>query len=422
MRTNRQSRAISVNDARIGVLDGAGLFLNPELAPVEYDPPKDLAELFTLASHWGLRQIWLTPSALEALGLPAERPKESAGHRFLEHGRLAIPAGQRELGPWLSVWGPIGWTGTSFLEVSIPAWDKGSPFQGLDFAPALLGELLEFTEATGMLWKRSGAITSDAWLRANVQVGTTEYPEIAQDGNIEPDLHWTRAPEGKEGRAQRLYAFDANAMYLGAMSSLALPVGEYLHTVGEPVAPGPGYFHMAPRAWCTRPTLDYRWLNIRELYPEAYTWPESHRFLEPLYRQLRDGRALLLHRPESAALEALKQVYRQGVGRFASTRRTMPDVLYQPYWRHAVMAEARCRLLRRIDSLLEKPVAVDVDCLYFLSSYKGAEKFATYIGLPIDDQIGHFKLAGTMPGKKAREALMCEPSAALRLLREGLTK
>ena len=389
---------------------------------------RNLGELHDFAKRFGISQIWITANGLKNYGL-GERGGNSP---FLEAGRLVVPQGQDELRPWLSVWE----RGGHFLEVSIPSWDRGSPFQRIEFAPELLGELHEFHEATGMLWKRSGAITSDAWLRdhfaKNHLLKSTEYPEIAEDGNLEPDLHTRREPEGGEKRASRVVAFDVNAMYLGAMSSLALPVGPLGHysaadthppEVGYPLVLGPGYWWSHDH-WRTTPTAVY---HGQTCAGEAYTWSESHRFLEPLYRTLRDARTVLLHRPDSAALEAVKQVYRQGIGRFGSTRRTRDgDPLYQPYWRHAVMAEARCRLLRRIDTLATKPVAVDVDCLYFFAGVKAASdpvRFAREVGLPLDDQVGHFKYAGAMPGKPARE-ILAGPSiaAAMRDLREGISK
>lgn len=369
----------------------------------------DLGDLFAWAEEHQVRQVWLAPGALHYFGLPLElEAGEGLHHPFISAPGLQTPKGQ-VLSSWLSVWKKGG----HFLEVSVPSWDRGSPFAGLEFGPLLLGELLEFTEATGMLWKRSGAITSDAYLRDHftkkVQLQPTNYPEIAGE-IVEEDLRYVRAPkEGPKGRAQRLLAFDVNAMYLSAMSSTALPVGGYLEAAGAAKfafteGAAPGYWRVGER-WMTSPTAileDLRAVNA------GYWWPEHHRYLEPLYRVLRDARTKLLHRPDSAALEAVKQVYRQGIGRLGSTNRSagLEDVLYQPYWRHAVIAEARSRLLRRIARLGAEPVAVDVDCLYFLTSTKReASAWAALMGLPIDDQIGHFKLAGEAPGKFAREIL-----------------
>jgi hypothetical protein len=404
------------------VLDGRGGMTIQGQFPGASDGAT-LGTLYELSKDAGIRQIWITASALEQIGLPASITGLAVRHPFLEHGGLSRPAGQETLSSWMSVWGD-----GHFLEVSVPSWDSGSPFKSIDFGPELLGELLEFTDATGMLWKRSGAVTSDAWLRdhfaKNGLLRATEYPDIASDGNLEPDLHYMRAPEGKELRATRLLAYDANAMYLGAMSSLALPVGGFVEaTPGDIIsASTPGYWREG-QSWMTTPTFQFGGAFADEIY----YWPEHHRFLEPLYTRLRTARLLLLHRPDSAALEAVKQVYRMGIGRLGSTRRAptlSADPLYQPYWRHAVIAEARCRLLRRIDTLAVKPVAVDVDCLYLFTSSKASPaKFAEQIGLPLDDQIGHFKFTGEMSGKTARVLLgHDQPGHVLQALREGLAR
>lgn len=393
-----------------------GVMVVDETGPVEIGTPDgvaewaglNLGELHALAKRQRVSQIWLTPSALKHYGLPLRlEPGEGLHHPFIDAPGLHTPRGQ-VLGSWLSVWG-----GEHMLEVSVPSWDRGSPFWGIDFAPLLLGELLEFSEATGILWKRSGAITSDAWLREhfarNHLLKPTDYPDLAQT-IVEDDLREMGTAAGsRERKASTLLAFDANAMYLSAMSSLALPVGGFIqhHALGSVSEVGvPGYWRSGER-WMTSPTVNFRApVDI----DEGYGWTESHRYLEPLYRALRDGRTMLLKRPDSAALEALKQVYRQGIGRLGSTARTAgtEDPLYQPYWRHAVIAEARTRLQRRIASLGQAPIAIDVDCLYFLTSGKGAsspEMFASRIALPLDDHAGHFKFAGAMPGALAREIL-----------------
>lgn len=291
------------------------------------------------------------------------------------------------------------------VHVVAPDHDKSSPFR--DLAPhQLLGEVLEFMDATGTLWRMSGAVTSDAWLRDHYgsKLRQTEYPEIARDGNLEPDLRWKRDVSAREKRARFCYAFDANAMYLGAASSLALPVGKMVHSI-PPLAnaEGPAYWHAYPdEYWAATPTFSMTF----EYADDGYWWPEHHRFLEPWYKMLRDARAKLLPYGDSPALQAVKQVYRMGIGRLGSERRSMPnDPLYQPYWRHAVQAQARCNLLRRVDRLAQGPVAIDVDCLYFLTSSPDPAKFAAKIGLPLGERIGEYKLAGTVAGRVARDLL-----------------
>ena len=401
----------------LGVLDG-GNVLALGRCPCAFSPAHDGASLGTLAelaADLGHRQLWLTPAALEALGLPVALGQlrgALAGHPFLEAAGRIVPAGQRALAPRLSCWGG-DWPP---FELFVPAWDKGSPWTSLTFAPALLAELVDFTDATGMLWKGSGAITSDAWLRAYYgnRLAAMDWPPPALDGNLEPDLHWHRLPLEGELRASRLMAFDVRGMYLSAASSLALPAGQYVHGRRSDATPAsvPGYWRCGS-TWRSTPSA-LRWREAtagRYRWDESYTWPESHRYLEPWYRTLRDGRARLMASGAGVALEALKAVYRQGVGRFGSVARSKPDdPLFVPYWRHAVQAEARTRLERRIAGLSQQPAAVDVDCLYFLTSARSPERFAERVGLTLGDGLGRFRFVGEAPGRIAREAL-AEPNA-----------
>lgn len=410
--------------SRVGVFDGLALHVDGESGEVA--TPETLLEVWGLAKAFDLGQLWLTLDGAEACGLP-RKYERGKSHRFLTSGTLVVPHGQTTLVPWLSAWsnGSDG----HMVEVAIPGWESG-PWSATDFGPALAGELYEFMLATGMTWKRSGAITSDAWLRQHhAHTGlleATEQPDIAHDGNLEPDLHWTRWPSRAEGRSKFCYAYDANAMYLGAASSLPLPVGEMRHwELPTELAVDhnhPGYWRHLD-AWLTTPTAAYE--ENGTLANEVYYWPKTHRLLEPWYKVLRDARTHLLTYGPSAALEAVKAVYRQGIGRLGSTNRTIDnDPLYQPYWRHAVQAEARCRLLRRVDNLRNaEPVAIDVDCLYFLTSYGDPLRFAKSIKLPIGDGIGQFKFAGALEAKRAREIIGDKDEAgvdALGELREEL--
>jgi len=412
----------------IGVLDGSLLHMLGRIVSSELGPDVNLGGLAYGAGNVGLRQLWLTPSALAAIGLPAELGRlfgSNAGHPFLEAPGRAVPAAQTALAPRLSCWGG----GLPPFELLVPAWDRGSPWRALTYAPALLAELVDFTDATGMLWKGSGAITSDAWLRTYYgrRLSLMEWPPPALEGGLEPDLHFYRAPEGPELRASHLMAFDVRGMYLSAASSLALPAGQYSQGFTSNLGgPFPGYWRVPDGAggwhYVTTPTAEAALVNY--LTTAGYYWPESHRYLEPWYRTLRDGRARLMASGAGVALEALKAVYRQGIGRFGSTARTRPDdPLFLPYWRHAVQAEARTRLERRIAALTQRPAAVDVDCLYFLTSARSPERFAARVGLTLGDGLGRFRFVGLAPGREGRSAL-AEPSAhaalvALRGLVEG---
>jgi hypothetical protein len=168
-------------------------------------------------------------------------------------------------------------------------------------------------------------------------------------------------------------------------------------------------------SWVTAPT--YERLERRGIQAlEGYTWPSSGRHLRPWYELIREARADLLV-AGGPALGAVKDMCREGLGRMASKARTVPqgrtladDPTYQPYWAWAVIAEVRERLMARVDALAELsrpvvPVAIDTDCLYFLSSRRSPGQLAVALGLPLGSGLGQFKPAGSCTAAEAREAL-----------------
>lgn len=383
-------------------------------------PPRTVSEAWDIARRLELRQIWMTKGAVEAIGLPAELDRRApTNHEFLDSGTIRHPQHQEVLAPWLTYWSDSA--ERQIVEISFPSWDRYSPFNSCShFAPDLAGEVGEFNERTGMMWRRNGQTTSDAWLRDNLRgLRTTDAPEPGDNGNLEADLRTVRELEDSERRAKFVHAFDANAMYLGAASSLALPVGRAEHNVDGNIYPVtmPGYWRYGAE-WITTPTARFRDAGAAQ---EFYGWPEWHRFLEGWYKALRDARNELVVFGPSPALDAVKATYRQGIGQLASHRKEHIDPLYQPYWRHAIQAEARTRLERRIRELKVQPLAVDVDCLYVLAGSPDPVFTAMRVGIPLGNGIGEFKVTGTATGAHVRAILKSSRGPeALGALREAV--
>lgn len=301
--------------------------------------------------------------------------------------------------------------------------ERTTPFSHLE-GDELESELARFEKALGFPWKGTGAITSELWLRNHYgpKLLPTEQPEEIPF-RVESNLQTVDFEGDTAGRY--LYGFDANAMYLGASSSLLLPNGQVRHwkqwaEMPLPTVPGYWYLYGFDR-WVTTPELLYM-VEQGIAYPptEGYYWGTNARLLEPWYKALRNARTRLMfpmadpaitevmstHRtPDtSPALAAVKATYAEGIGRLGSTQRTTPnDAGYQPYWRHAVIAQARTNLLRRIAKLSQKPLVIDIDALWFSTNARNPETFAKRIGLPLGYGIGQFKLKGARAGKAARE-------------------
>jgi hypothetical protein len=392
--------------------------------------PSNLAELGALCERFGVTQVWVHRSALAELGLP-----EMIHHT--ERSRTPfIHPWTRERGDWvgrgLAAWGYWYRKGGHGFDLHVPAYGR-AVWAECDSAPELAARVAMFDRATGgVAWKGNGTITSDVYLRRRLRKAlvVTEHPEPVASGQaheVPAILH--REPEEGERGYRYVHALDLNLAYASGASSVPLPTGPCEHREGWPRfdAKLAGVYFVEegdrPR-WVTAPTMER--LDAAGVHAlEAYVWPASRRHLRPWYEMVRDARATLLE-DGGPALTAVKDVCREGLGRMASKARTIPegrtladDPTYQPYWAWAVIAEVRERLLAGVAELPVQPVAIDTDCLYFLSSRHSPSHLALHLGLPLGDGLGQFKPAGTCLASKARVAL-AEPrtSRAVAALRE----
>ena len=426
--------------------------------------PLGLYHLDTLRTHWGnsiealgalaeafgITQFWVHESALASLGFPRE----------IDTGRRPAPVPHAfcsQAGDWqssrpgLKAWGYWWKKGGSGFDLHIPAYRLDHPFAGTGSPLELLCHVAHFDRATkGVRWCGSGSITSDVFLRGQLgkRAGSSAVPPPVQHRwALEEQYSWHRRPGPDEQGFRYVHGLDLNLAYANAASSLELPTGEphrvdwpkvdarvpgvYLFDPGEWPAdlPPPWKVNNFYRpedgsVWVTTPTAE-RLAQVGLEPLEGWVWENHGRHLRGWYEMLRDARADVLELG-GPALDAVKEIARRGLGRLASEDRTLrgteyleDDPLFQPYWNWAVVAETRCRLQRRISELEVKPVAVDVDCLYFLSSRPSPAYLGARIGLPMGDGLGQFKAHGTGKAKDAMRVLELEDHAqAVAALRE----
>ena len=429
----------------VGVLGRDGLVTHDWLVHRDF---ATLGELGAELERHGLRQVWVHEGALERL---KARPGWPLG--WLEGGGFVTRSSSPVLSGFSKWWRPGGFG----FSLHIPALENDSAFAGAPGAYELLCDIAWYEHATrGTLpWRGGGTITSDAWLRETyrsrrrkVELAVTEHPMPVLNGAArEARWYWSRPPIGPERNMRYCHALDLNLAYAAVAGSLPLPSGGVVHTElptfdkrkpgiwliepeewSDPYLPAPWQDdhrrHREGPHWVTTPTMER--CDQLGLWPiESYTWPESHAFMRPWYEQVKHARAELFS-VGGAPLAAIKQVSRRGVGRLASRTRSKPpetDELYQPYWTWAIIAETRARLHRRMSALAElrgpriAPVAMDTDCIYFLSSRPSPEILAIRLGLPLGNGLGEFKVAGSCAGAEAREVLEGSGSvAALRKL------
>jgi hypothetical protein len=426
----------------IGVWGAGGLVTHDWIVHRDFASVGALGEE---AERKGLTQIWVHESALEQL---RRRRGWLEGSPFTTSARSGGPV----LSGYSKWWRPGGFGFT----LHIPALERDSAFAGAEDAYRLMCDVAWYEHATGgrAPWRGGGTITSDAWLRdtyssrRRVDLTVTEHPLPVLTGKArEARWFWSRPPIGPERNMRYCHALDLNLAYAAVAGSLALPAGEVVHTElptfdkrvpgiwlieppewTDPYLPAPwadDHRRATPGPhWVTTPTMER--CDQLGLWPiESYTWPTHHAYLRPWYELVKHARDELLP-IGGVPMDALKQLSRRGVGRLASrTRSKVPeaDALYQPYWTWAIIAETRARLHRRMAALAElrgprvAPVAIDTDCVYFLSSRPSAEVLAIRLGLPFGSGLGQFKVAGSCSGADAREVLEGPGSvAALRAL------
>lgn len=412
----------------LGVVSPVGILVGaPGIRFVTATVPLTVNAAALLCLRLGLRQLWWHGSGHEPCGLP--HSIDTGGgpqwnptpHRFTDvHAdwRLSTPG----LAPWLSAWRGRD----DYVEFGFPLWDPdGNPFAACATPADLLEELVAYREAGAPEWTRNGGITSDRWLRRRYVPkrlqGPTAVPPVLYPGSELPGA-WLREPAPHEADATWCHGFDVNGQYLSAASSLSLPVGPCHLEELEPGTditprgrPGLWLLELPPwdrtdlpppwrgvgPTWVTSPTAALA-LELGVPAPsQAWLWSDAGRLLEPWYRMLRDARAELLERP-GPALEAVKAVYRRGLGRMGSEGRAqgVTDPLYQLYWSRAVVAEARTRLWRRIarhrqeDPPKITPIAIAADAVYYLSRRRRPELVALDAHLPVGTGLGQFKPAG----------------------------
>lgn len=387
--------------------------------------PEDIDELGRICERAGITQVWIHREAFRRLGFPDTIHTGSSGagwvHRFTQtHGDWR---GGRD--PGLKAWAYWYKAGGHGFDLHIPHYGR-AVWGTIGSAPELLARVAMFDRATGgVAWKGNGTITSDAYLRRRLRrvLRPTDLPPPVESGAaLERPAIWTRAVDPAESRYRYCHALDLNMAYATGASSIPLPTGPYEHAEHPTFDPRRAGVYRYGTEWVTAPTAQRR----TEAADEAYIWPAGGRHLRPWYEMLRDARAALVE-TGGPALTAVKDVCREGLGRMQSKVRTLPagmeladDPTFQPYWAWAVIAEVRERLLARVAELDVEPIAIDTDCLFFLSSRPSPSAVAVALGLPLGDGLGHFKPAGTCLGREAREVLGAESRAprALAQLRE----
>jgi hypothetical protein len=437
--------------AAAAVLDADGAWL-PDGSRLPLPPLNDLVDVVAWAEEVGLGiehknapshdgQVWLMPAIAAAIGLPHEAPpRASKGAARALHPALAKTraAGYEsgELKAWTKVWRPGGRS----LRIVVVPWltlDECPLLVGDDDPSELARRVGRYIAEVGIPYWVSPAMTGVDLMshqrrggRYRLEAVEPPAPALQTSSQThEIDFRWMRELTPEERGHRFVHAFDLNGMYLSAASSVELGLGAARH-VENPSFEGklpPGYWLVSPprwtnaklpdpfdpaghgyagkAVWVATPTLQ----TVREIYDlsptpiEAYVWDESARYLEPWYEGLRDARKRLLGAVEAddpdagVVLRTVKRTYAAGIGLLGSQYLMSGRPLYRPDWRHHVLANARGRLLRRIERVAEQsgryPVAIFVDALLYTSD-EADPALAVPAGLALGSGLGEAKPDG----------------------------
>lgn len=406
----------------LGVIDAQGLWPAPRRLELPLAAITGADAIGRLAARYQLGQVWLHDSALEPLGYSeaAEywQPLRSDGHSYV----LAVPswAAKRTAGPWAAAC-----TG-----------------------PELLAALTAYSETVGVPWQKTAGVTSD-WLinqRWHHRVRPAQEPELIKTAEfLRSNLHyvWFRRPTSEELKARWAHVFDPNGAYLAAASRQNLPEGVPARQLRKPIIfdkRRAGYWLIEPPpprpdlpdpfdpqadeparrrrpVWLTTPAARLA-LELGAAQPsDAWVWGDGdnqHAYLDHWYRALSAARSHFVEDGPPLALAAVKLTYTHGIGKLGSVdrRRGETDPLFHPYWRWAVMAEARRRLYIKLAGYTAPPAATFVDGCLFFSNIEDPVRAATKLGLakkpglpPLGMALGEWKHEYTMPGRPVAQAL-----------------
>jgi hypothetical protein len=366
--------------------------------------------------------------ALDRLGLPDELPEDGREHDSVRHLRQS-GWNVSGLAPWMNLWA----VGRPTVHVGVHPWIDPTSTGSLYSADADdMGRLaFRYHALTGGAFHTSPGTAGLGLLREVVppikqtprwRADVRDWPSAE---GAEADINW-QAPDLDPGA----YGYDSNRAYLAAAQSVPVAVGSLRSRRGRDTftpdlagywlirrvpwndsrMPHPdGYTDdSAAEVWVTTPTVRLLEQLAADGHCDAPMVLDA--YVAPASRVLRRWAGLLnaahtraLLHPEQAGglalVRAVKDSYRHAVGQLA----TPTGRVYRPDWRHAVIAEARCNLWRKVwrVGLTEGrwPAVIDVDQVVYPAAECGPDPvascprgFASAVRPAIGTELGQFKV------------------------------
>lgn len=458
-RPARPARKTAQGAARLrlaGVLDRDGLWLPGADEPTPADMPSDAGAAYQLAAAHELRQLWIHPSAHDALGIPASRALSAdvTASTAIEHPWTSV-AGYRldtghgaGLAAWVNI-APTEGDGRR-LALVFPAYDYNrTDWHTSSNGGALLDAVTRFGAVLGEPFYMSLNETTAALVRRTAGEKLTlpwkvrdDVPEPA--GKVKHLGDWSRALTDEEDLSGGwLHRYDLNGAECSVNTSVFVGVGEpergplaafdraaMKSRAGYVLANVPRQ-HAAldprlPDILAPWSAVDQRadttggpaWAPVELLVlldelgvpietREALLWPESARLLRSYGEKVSRARMALItgdDERDQLALAAVKAGYKSRIGDFnrAGSR------IYRPDIRDAIIAKARANAYRSLRKIVRTsgryPVAFHVDAAYYVSDESDI-LVAAPAGMTFSDELGKWKPEDTLLLAKVREYL-----------------
>lgn len=414
---------------------------------------RHLGDLVECSARWGLGsspdkgepdppQLWLTPGAMARLGFPADLPRSKDGpvdHEGLIEATGAAPAvreavqagweinasGHQALGRWTRI-RRAGTSGaaaaTAWLVVTEALLERNLPAtpeeiaQGVTLdAQTLARRLARYCDALKRPYRISSSTTGLALLKetrtgrdlaaagtdwnALTVITEAQGPASLNNGPVEGDLNWSRAPMSDERDLKYVVAYDRGGSYAASTGSLVLPAGRGQLLEGNFIAfdkARAGYWKYQmpdtvdwrmpnpfdPRQtqpkthlWATTPQMDVaiRRLGYEPVITQAFIFEKSGRYMDDWYKRVRDARETLDtdDADDLGARQLIKHTYTDTIGMMGSATWREGKRGYLPAWRHTILGETRMRILVTIHDIGTRtgrwPVFVTTDTVGYLA-------------------------------------------------------
>lgn len=464
-----------VNAPRVLLVEGAGLtfdefgevqgqWVRPSVPVGEQTLSPLLFQASVLFEH-GSGVVLLTRDAMDELGMTGDRAPVGAaadGHPALAHLAENGWNGGRapKLIPWMSFWSDRGANVPRITVVCFPWLDsKTGPLwtEGVS-AREFAADLARFHELTGSAFYATPGVTGIALMRAVTEM--TEAPrwvhptKVAMGGvrHAEDDYRLWEQPGNVTGAFEHTY--DAVGMYLGSAGSAPLAIGELMYCQGgtfnphragywqivrpawnDPNVPHPcGNHHSAsaPLIWVTTPTM----VLLAELAEEGRlempdvisSWTsKGARVLRQWQEHLRDALMNLRESDGAHMRRAIKATYAETIGLLGREGGRVD----RPDWRHAIIAQARVNLFRkvwRVGNVTGRwPVRIKIDALTYTSDEYdpvaaipcGETPNGAVVTLPLVKpgelaRLGRFRILSSAPIRVAGRLVSVHPENAHR--------